>query len=456
MKHILFIHGHEQDKINLFSLISNELKKSGYKVTLLAFSRYERKVIKQYGLHENVEFMPLQLKKYYYSEKCSEFKKYSEHELNDMIYYNYNYNKINKYKINKMHYKKLSIAFLEYLKDLVESKKIDKIIMWNNSYIFDRIAWHFAKKNNVPLVIFEQGFFRPFTFTVDSKGVNNENSMPSDVQYYKNIVVDEIIYDEYFMKPITFNLNNFNDKSKYIIIIGKIQRILYEIIDRFYYSVLQKEIDCRIINLNIKSIIERIVKRDNVINQELVLPQNYIFIPFQVHDDSQIILNSSNIKSMEMLVQVIDKISELPQFKELSFVFKEHPVSKANYEKMYKKYKNNSKLIFLKNGNTKKLIENSQGIITVNSTVGIEALSLNKKVMTLGSAFFNIDGIVKHCSDINNIDKDIVDFVNSDLNKDLTKKFLYDLRFNYQKEFYWRNPSSDQIISLINCIENMK
>src|SRR5690606_11472626 len=49
---------------------------------------------------------------------------------------------------------------------------------------------------------------------------------------------------------------------------------------------------------------------------------------------------------------------------------------------------------------TQALIEHAALVITINSTVGIEALLLGRPVLTLGNAFYNIDGLVSHADNV--------------------------------------------------------
>ena len=58
-----------------------------------------------------------------------------------------------------------------------------------------------------------------------------------------------------------------------------------------------------------------------------------------------------------------------------------------------------SRIHFANSANTRELIDGAEAVITVNSTVGLEALTLDRKVITLGEAHYNIDGLVLHADD---------------------------------------------------------
>ncbi len=42
----------------------------------------------------------------------------------------------------------------------------------------------------------------------------------------------------------------------------------------------------------------------------------------------------------------------------------------------------------------------------------------------------------------------------TDVDLSLIKRFLYYLRFTYQKEIYWRDPNEDDVMMLVNIMIN--
>src|SRR5262249_52984485 len=128
----------------------------------------------------------------------------------------------------------------------------------------------------------------------------------------------------------------------------------------------------------------------------VVLPKKYIFCPFQVALDSQVLVYSPWIMNMHNFYELISKVSESLDEKDLFFVIKEHPSCKMDYSDL--KSQNNERIIFANANSTQELIENAEMIITLNSTVGIESLIYNKKVITLGQAFYSGFGLAKNAN----------------------------------------------------------
>jgi capsular polysaccharide export protein len=124
------------------------------------------------------------------------------------------------------------------------------------------------------------------------------------------------------------------------------------------------------------------------------LPEAYIFVPFQVVEDSNIYLFSPWIRDMRQLFVLCKTIQETvkkEQGKTLTFVFKEHPACDEQYDDL--KAQQTEQLQFMNEMDTSVLIEHASAIVTINSTVGLEGLMARKKVLVLGGAQFGIEGI---------------------------------------------------------------
>lgn len=119
------------------------------------------------------------------------------------------------------------------------------------------------------------------------------------------------------------------------------------------------------------------------------LPQRYVFVPFQVPSDMQILAHSPFVRDMEHLYDVVFQAAEaLP---DLTFVLKEHPSFALSIKD---KVPAHPRVLFANRNDTRELIEKSHCLLTINSTVGLEGLTLNRKVVTLGDAPYNVEGLV--------------------------------------------------------------
>ena len=176
-------------------------------------------------------------------------------------------------------------------------------------------------------------------------------------------------------------------------------------------------------------------KRKNTQHCDLNPSLKYIFVPFQVNFDSQVIINSPRVNSMEAFYDLLLNVIEVVDDKEIVFVIKEHPSDARVYGELHNKH---ARLRFT-NNNTEDLIRNAQAIITLNSSVGIEAAMLEKKVIVLGDACYAIESMMLSADS----EVELIEAINSievwEPNLDVTHSF-----FSYLSEVYclpgaWQN-----------------
>ena len=109
--------------------------------------------------------------------------------------------------------------------------------------------------------------------------------------------------------------------------------------------------------------------------------KDFVFVPLQVEGDSQIVNHSPRIKKMQQLVDYVCS------FVEGKIIFKTHPKDDPGEIK----YPARCKLY--KTGTTHDFLPKCKYVVTINSTVGVEALTYNKPVITLGNAFYEGRGL---------------------------------------------------------------
>lgn len=132
-------------------------------------------------------------------------------------------------------------------------------------------------------------------------------------------------------------------------------------------------------------------------------------------------------------------------------VVKEHPheVGSANYRSLKKRYPD---IIWLKKFDLKKILEKASLIMTLNSTVGIEALAYHKPVITLGDHFCSIGEIMCNVKDLGRLEEYIQKALTTPVNAELIDKFLYYLRFEYLVEGDWKGRRVEKVVDKIEDV----
>lgn len=114
------------------------------------------------------------------------------------------------------------------------------------------------------------------------------------------------------------------------------------------------------------------------------LTADYVFFPTQVRYDSQLILNS-DINNQ----QAIEKAVVLAKERDCKLYVKIHPAETdpeilKDYISLKDKYN-----FLIVNSNTTELIKNAKVVVTINSTIGLEALIYNKELKVYGRAIYS-------------------------------------------------------------------
>lgn len=283
-------------------------------------------------------------------------------------------------------YERASYYFLARWLYASDVRKLQKeqpqlLVIWNGLKFRQSLTVLAAKHLNIETVFFENGLL-PNTTVVDFKGVNAGNSLPQEAQFYK----------DYLPK----------------------QKFIFE-------------------DLEVRAPVSS--KNQGVAS----LPEKFIFIPFQVDSDSQIIKYSPFFKNMESLFFSLSKLQ--PELGEVALVFKEHPSSHVDYRYLHQ-YQVPEKVVFANAFNTQELIEKSLAVVTINSTVGIEALTLGKPLLVLGKACYAISGLCL-TADQTDLEDKLLLLTNFQFEEHLREHFLSYLQYEYLLEGSWKTASDE-------------
>lgn len=438
MKNILFIDG----KIPFFSQCAHTCAENGYTVFFLVSTHQRKKTLEKNGHPSgSIYLLPEQLSKSPSEntlgisqaeiDKAMKFmRQYSDlpESFYDTRFYSYMYRTIN-----------CAAA-------VIEQMNIGLCVMFNYLLYPLPLVRLCCKKKETDMLFFENGLFRPDTLSVDTKGLNFENSVPRSPAFYTNEYSPE--HAESAPEPdITATDHRFTPLNPVSVLLLKLRFRIRSLL-KYEYRL------CRFTRSTGRTLIRPVRKKLITLFKKPDQPDldyPFYFIPFQVERDSQILKFSPYIRTMRELVstltETLARMKQHNSFTDIHLVFKEHPEDHGyvNHADIYRSSKNIPWIHFLRSYSTETLIRKSAGIITVNSTVAIEALDLNKKVLTLGKAFFNIEGMVKHADSKEALEKVLKEFRGFTPDRKLTERFLHFLRHSYNIPGTWHNPSGEDV-----------
>jgi len=239
--------------------------------------------------------------------------------------------------------------YLKFVR-LFKAECPDVVGVWNGHRLPEMAITQAARYCGVKVVYFENGLL-PRTTTMDFRGVNDRNSMPRQSSFY----------NQYYV----------NHRCE---------------------SLKSNSLEVRAPHKN---------KRNNQGVDVNVLPDRYLFVPFQVGFDSQVLVNSNWIQSMEAFYDVLVEIAPVAKAKGLKLVVKEHPSDPVTLTHLHDCHPD----IVFTSVNTELLIRGAEAVMTLNSSVGLEAIMLEKKVIVLGEACFKLSGVVQVASSIDRLEQ---------------------------------------------------
>lgn len=156
----------------------------------------------------------------------------------------------------------------------------------------------------------------------------------------------------------------------------------------------------------LKNIVARAPRKAKISssNQAQALPDGpYLFVPLQVQGDSQLRYFGGWIHDIPALIDAIDKAARfLPPGWHVRI--KEHPSSTLSFADQV--HNTQSGRCYLSNEeDTFEQVKNSQGVVTVNSSVGLQAFAFERPVCVLGKAFFGFEPLVKQAETQKELDQ---------------------------------------------------
>jgi capsular polysaccharide export protein len=271
----------------------------------------------------------------------------------------------------------------EFLIKYLKQNKIDKIFLFGDCRFYQNIAIKESQKLGIETFVFEEGYVRPNYVTMEKWGVNNFSLIPREPQFYLTLDEETLVSkDVISVHPSYFKLVYSAIFYYLAMYIGKIFYTNYEH-HRDANPFLEAFYGVRGLYRKYKyKFLER-----NILNK--LKDKEYFFVPLQTYNDFQLKVHSP-FCTIEEFIEIILESFAKNKKTSTCLVFKHHPVDRGR-----KDYKNFIKELLLKYNieedrifvvydlNLPSLLKSTQGTITINSTVGLQAMYHNSAVKVL-------------------------------------------------------------------------
>ncbi|KML62690.1 capsular biosynthesis protein [Burkholderia cepacia] len=278
--------------------------------------------------------------------------------------------------------------------DIMEAEGYTDVLLFGDCRAIHRPVHAAASDRGLRVHVFEEGYVRPHWITFERHGVNGRSLLPRDPQWYLNerprlpAVPPSI--------PTGYNLY----ERAYHDIRYRLANALHTRRFPHYHSHRPKNGFEEYAGLAYRMARQRLYEREatRVTSDLLERRRSYYLFPLQLNSDTQIVVHSPFEGVCEAISVVLNSFARHAPG-DAWLVIKNHPLDtgliayRRFAEVLARKLGVANRLRFIDAGHLPTLLDNSRGVIVVNSTVGLSALHHGRALMVLGAAIYAMPGL---------------------------------------------------------------
>lgn len=285
-------------------------------------------------------------------------------------------------------------GWTDYLSEFIREHRIDAVLLFGDQRVYHRDIRELASGMGIELHVFEDGYLRPNYLTLERDGVNGHSSTPRNPEAFRDLPSTPL--RETARRPTGFYH-------------WMVYAIVYHIaMTAFAWRYPHYQHHRKINALYHGWAWGRgalrwswCTARQKGIARRLSGPlsKRFFLVPLQVHNDAQVTRWSRYPSVPEMIEEVADSFARNASPRDF-LVFKHHPMDKAysDYRRLIRRLRSTTglgdRLIYIHGLSMPMLLDHTRGLVCVNSTTGISAMEHAVPVKVLGTAFYDIPGLV--------------------------------------------------------------
>lgn len=281
------------------------------------------------------------------------------------------------------------------VRGLMLELRIEAIVVFGQTRTMHEIAIREARELGVTVFVFEEGYLRPDFVTLEVGGVNAESAIPRDPAFYRDLDIEPMPspqptgqkFVEVARQAMTYGWAMWWERKRYPHY--QHHRCLHPLYEsaRWWRGAGRKWL-------------HRWTERH--MGAFLSAPQQhkrFFLVPLQVYNDSQILKHSPFAGVPDFIAQVLASFAEHAPLDQL-LVFKHHPLDRPynNYRQriaeLAAQHGVAHRVHYIHDQHLPTLLRHARGVVTVNSTTGLQSLYHGTPVITLGECFYAVPGMV--------------------------------------------------------------
>lgn len=247
--------------------------------------------------------------------------------------------------------------------------------------------------------VFEEGYFRPYWVTLEREGVNGHSLLPRDPDWFREVgkklpdAADPVPFHSPFFNRAVHDVGYHVAGALNPVLFGNYRSHAPVSAPAEYAGYLERFSWLRLIR-----------QRERRRVSELIASSvPYYVLPLQLNSDAQIRDHSRFEHMGEVIAYVLESFARHAPH-DARIAIKNHPLDMGlmDYANIIldceRRFDLAGRTVYFEDGDLVSLIRGAQGVVTVNSTVGIAALEQGRPTVTLSDPIYNLPGLTFQAS----------------------------------------------------------
>lgn len=276
--------------------------------------------------------------------------------------------------------------FAPWLVQHLQSLKIDTVVCFGDCRLYHLRARTVCQQLGIRFLVFEEGYLRPDYITLECDGVNANSQINLSLMSSQPIE-----HDHPQPTQPSFSLMVWSACLYYLA-----WMILHPLYPHYQHHRLLtpfQEIVAWLRALR-RRVTNTLFDRRKQTYIRANLSNRYFIVALQVHNDSQVRVHSDYDDVTDFVVETMHSFAQYAAADQ-HLVIKHHPMDRGyrSYRRLIQAQAQRlgiqSRVIYVCDVHLPSLIKHSLGLVTINSTTGLQALFHGKPVIALGRAIYN-------------------------------------------------------------------
>jgi capsular polysaccharide export protein len=281
-----------------------------------------------------------------------------------------------------------------FIAEGLQQHRISDLVLFGDCRPVHRLAIATARPLGVRSHVFEEGYFRPWWFTLEREGVNRYSRLPRDPDWYREVAPKLPSPEPHVPFEQAFSVRAFHDVLYHLA--GAFNPVFFpnyrthaqHLAPREYAGYARRFLRTRL----------RQAHDEQAVSDLMQASTPFFLLPLQLNNDAQIREHSPFANMPEVLLVVLESFARAaPAGTKL--LIKNHPLDYGTVDysrviiELAREFALERRVSFIESGPLASLVAHCAGVVTVNSTVGAVALDQSRPLFTLGEAIYHMPGL---------------------------------------------------------------